>query len=426
LHLLVRYRLPTGSVSTIDLERGENLVLGRDEKHADLVIEDSKCSRAHCCFTRSDGGALLIEDLDSSNGTWVAGHRIATTTALDAGDVVMIGHTEFKIEEAPHDQSDTFVGRTLRDIEILEVLGRGACGVVYRGLQTNLGREVGVKMLLPKLAENRKRRDAFMREARNAGRLTHANLIQIHDVFECEGTHLMVMEFAEGGSAADAVQSEGAFDLSEALKLMVDMSSALHYAHQSGLVHRDVKPANILVVGEDAFKLADLGIAARMSEDGIAVQRRFAGSPAYLAPEQALGKPIDGRADIYALGASVWHVLTGKPLFEGSAREVIKQQIHASVPDLKRLVPGIPGPILSLIYRMLAKQPDQRIGDAGQVMDIARQALEARQGAGAGTVAGSCSARVRSAGRYRRRKSSSTRLRRSGRPSTRRPGHRGR
>ncbi|MFW5845054.1 MAG: protein kinase domain-containing protein [Planctomycetota bacterium] len=371
---MLRYRLPDGSIKGMTFEPDQSLSLGRDADKADVAINDKQLSRCHC-LVRRQGEILLLEDSASSNGTWLNGDRIGAAVELVDGDVITIGSIQLFVEQEPHDEGDPLVGRKLGDFEILGVLGRGSCGVVYRGLQSTLARPVAIKVLKPEWAKNHKRRQAFLSEARNAGLLNHPNLIQVHDVVTAEGHEFMVMEYAQGGSVDVILAEDGPLELVEVLRILADMGRALAYAHAKGLIHRDVKPANILIAG-DLYKLADLGIAARIDEQGAVQQKRFAGSPSYLAPEQACGKPLDGRADIYALGASVWHLLTGKPIYSGTAREVIQQQVEAPVPDLRRLVPNVPGPLLSLLNRMLAKAVVERIAEAQLVADIAQRALD--------------------------------------------------
>jgi eukaryotic-like serine/threonine-protein kinase len=153
-----------------------------------------------------------------------------------------------------------------------------------------------------------------------------------------------------------------------AMRLLTDISRALSYAESQGLVHRDVKPDNILVNEEGVFKLADLGIAMQMSADGLAHQDRIFGSPHYVAPEQARGGAIDGRADLYALGATAWHLLSGRTIFTGTSRQVVSAHINQELPDLEELCPNISEGLIELVYELLEKNPVDRPASATEVL----------------------------------------------------------
>jgi serine/threonine-protein kinase len=159
------------------------------------------------------------------------------------------------------------------------------------------------------------------------------------------------------------------------LELMRDLTRALHYAESQRLVHRDVKPDNILINDEGVFKLADLGIATPIAESGVATQERIFGSPHYVAPEQARGGVIDGRADLYALGASLWHLATGETLFQGTSRQLVAHHCNTPVPDLRRLAPKLSLPVISLILQLLEKNPDRRPANAAEATKRSEQIL---------------------------------------------------
>jgi serine/threonine protein kinase len=340
----------------IDLDQvAMPFVAGRDSDLSQVVLQDSQCSRAHCKFTEMAGG-LLVEDLDSRNGTWLNGIRIQQGV-LKPRDILRLGSSEITIEEAA--PPDPLVGRKLGGFELTSAMGHGSYGTVYSALQVNLGRSVAVKILSEECSRDPEQVEQFLTEARRAGRLNHPNLVQVHDVLQVEGRHLLVMELMSS-TAIDLLRGDGPMAEAQALQVLRDMTKALGYAESQRLVHRDVKPDNILVNEEGVFKLADLGIAASLSANGVATQDKIFGSPHYVAPEQARGGAIDGRADLYALGASVWHLVTGQTLFQGNSRQLVAHHCTTPIPDLRRLAPKLSPSLVTLINGLLEKSPDRR------------------------------------------------------------------
>ena len=334
-------------------------VAGRDSDLSQIVLADSQCSRAHCKFTESPDG-IAVEDLDSRNGSWLNGNRIEKGI-LKPRDILRLGGTEITIEESA--PPDPLEGKRLGGFELQEAMGRGSYGTVYRALQVNLGRTVAVKMLSDECRRDPALVQEFLTEARRAGRLNHPNLVQVHDVCQVDEQYLLVMELMNS-TATDLLREDGAFSEAQLLQILRDMTKALAYAEGQRLVHRDVKPDNILVNEEGVFKLADLGIAAPIAENGVAMQERTFGSPHYVAPEQARGGAIDGRADLYALGATAWHLATGDTLFQGNSRQLVAHHCTTPIPDLRRLAPKLSPALVTLICQMLEKSPDRRPANA--------------------------------------------------------------
>ncbi len=350
-------------------------VVGRDSELAQIVIVDSQISRAHCKVYPADGG-LAIEDLASRNGVWVGGQRVAKHV-LKPGDVVRLGTTQMTLEEIEEGEPDPLEGSKLGGFELLEAVGRGHYGTVYRSLQVALGRPVAVKVLAPECAQDPERVKAFLAEARRAGRLNHPNLVQVHDVVQVDEKYLLIMELMSH-SAGDQLREEGIFSEDELIKLVRDIAKALAYAESQRLVHRDVKPDNILISDEGVYKLADLGIATPISDDGQARQERIFGSPHYVAPEQARGGAIDGRADLYALGASAWHLATGEPLFNGTSRQIVAAHINEPIPDIRKLAPKLSREMVEVVNRLLEKTPEKRHANASELVTRMDQMLMAK------------------------------------------------
>lgn len=358
---------PDGSLRSLDLATLTlPAVMGRDSELSQIVLADSQVSRAHCVIART-GGGFAFEDLGSRNGTLLNGKR-TPKAPLKHGDEIRIGGTRV-VAELVEDglKDDPLVGKRLGGFDLHSVLGKGRFGVVYRGVQVALSRPVAIKVLSADSKEEPQTVQSFLTEARRAGRLNHPNLVQVHDVCEVEGQYLLIMELMKG-SVSDVMKAQGPLPEPTIIRLLTDVARALQYAESQRLVHRDIKPDNILVNEEGVFKVADLGIAMQVSEDGLAHQDRIFGSPHYVAPEQAKGGAIDGRADLYALGASVWHLLSGRTVFTGSSRQVVSAHINQELPDLQELCPDVSEGLTELVYDLLEKNPVDRPANAAEVL----------------------------------------------------------
>ncbi|MEP6494594.1 MAG: serine/threonine-protein kinase [bacterium] len=257
-------------------------------------------------------------------------------------------------------------------------LGRGGMGIVYLAREVHLDRLVAIKLLPPELATQPLFRDRFLREARLAARLSHPNIIPIHAVEEADGFVFYVMAFVDGETLAHRVRTRGPLSSSEGSRVLREVAWALAYAHANGVVHRDVKPDNILLESSSGRVLvADFGIAAAAGEttaDGIA------GTPEFMSPEQALGGKVDARSDLYGLGATAFYAFSGRLPFEGiTATAVLAKQVTEPAPPLASLGVGIPRKLAAIIDRCLAKEPDQRPPSAESLAEQLGVALEQRR-----------------------------------------------
>jgi len=256
-------------------------------------------------------------------------------------------------------------------------IGRGGMGVVYRATDLELHREVAVKVL-PNATSSLEGRQRLMREARAAAALNHPHIISVHDVGEANGAPFFVMELAQGPSLAKARPAE----LSRIIDIASQLCAALEHAHANNIVHRDLKPDNVLLSSSlnGSVKLADLGLAlpadaARISRAGLIV-----GTAAYMAPEQALGQPVDGRTDLYALGVLLYEMTTGRlPFIGDDPLSVVSQHVHASVVPPRVLRPDLPRALEAVILRLLAKDPAQRFATAAETATALRDSLTAEE-----------------------------------------------
>ncbi|HLU38924.1 MAG TPA: serine/threonine-protein kinase, partial [Planctomycetota bacterium] len=249
-----------------------------------------------------------------------------------------------------------------KDYEILERIGAGAMGTVFKARQKRLDRIVALKVLKPSLARNTKFVERLRREARIVASLNHPDIVAGYDLGEEGGYHFFVMEFVEGRSLAALLKEWGSFPEHQVLDVAVRVASALDHAFQKGVIHRDVKPGNILIDASGRAKLTDMGLAkapedASLTQDGATV-----GTPQYISPEQARDpSKVDVRSDLYSLGATMFHMCTGQPPFPGSTvGNVIHDVIHRRAPSPRTINPGISPGLDLVIRKLLQKEPKAR------------------------------------------------------------------
>jgi serine/threonine-protein kinase len=295
------------------------------------------------------------------------------------------------------------------DLQVIEKIGRGSQAVVFKCRQISMDRIVAVKILLESAARDPQARGRFIREARHAAQLMHPNIVTTHQIapfrlragaangrgtgngergtgngepepslpvpcslFPVPGrepleTFYIVMEYVDGGSVADLLAVRKRFDLAEATCIIRSAAEGLAYAHKRGVIHRDIKPGNILLTQGGIVKLADLGLALSVSAAAEAGQAGKAyGTPYYISPEQVRGDPdIDVRTDLYSLGATFYQMVAGVPLFSApTPQEVMRQHLTAPVPDPRQYVPDLPGAVCRLLARAMAKDREYRYASA--------------------------------------------------------------
>jgi serine/threonine protein kinase len=351
-------------------------ILGR-QSSCDVPIVDSNASRAHCEIRR-DGRLYSLVDLGSRNGTQLNGKKVGERQ-LAFGDRISVGKVEFLfVKEA----GDVELKDLLSKYEIQEKIGEGGMGIVYKANQRSMARVVALKILAPRFASKPRFVEQFTREARAAGSLNHPNIIQVHDVGTENDIHYFSMEFVDGPTAMQLLKSSGTLPVDDAIEIVRQCAKALEYAHGHRLIHQDIKPDNIMVSANNIVKLADLGISKTFDEaESDDAPKKVMGTPHYMAPEAALGKRVDQRIDIYSLGATAWHLLTGKTPFQGAnPSEVLKQHVTENLPLINTVNPEVPAPVAQIIAKMLEKKPEARYQSATEVLDALRRLSEGRQG----------------------------------------------
>ncbi len=262
----------------------------------------------------------------------------------------------------PVDDPRLYSGR----YQVTHLIARGGMAIVYRAQDVLLNRPVAIKTLYPELSADPLFVEGFRREAQAAANLSHPNIVPVFDWGEDNGTYFIVMELVDGTSLLEMLRGGRTLTASHSAGLMTQVAAALGYAHRNGVVHRDVKPGNILIASDGQVKVTDFGIAQAMSvEDQMAEEGSVMGTATYFSPEQAEGAPVDGRSDIYSLGVVLYEMLAGRPPFIGDTPvEVSSQHVHGTVPPPTEFNPAIPVELQAIAMEALAKSPDRRYQSA--------------------------------------------------------------
>jgi serine/threonine protein kinase len=252
--------------------------------------------------------------------------------------------------------------------EILDKLGEGAMGVVYRARDSAIGRVVALKMLSAELGAEDELHHRFRREAEAIGRLSHPNIVTVYDLGDSEGQLYMAMELLEGDDLRALIEQRVDVPLADRVRILVQISEGLAYAHSRGVVHRDIKPANIVVTSGGRVKILDFGLARVATRATITRKGMILGTPDYMAPEQAMGKAVDRRSDVFSSGSVFYEFLTGEKPFKGKTLHAVLFQIIQEDPDaVLTLSPELPTRLAAIVHRMLLKDPDKRYSSMDEV-----------------------------------------------------------
>jgi serine/threonine-protein kinase len=266
--------------------------------------------------------------------------------------------------------ADAFGGGVRYDI--LEELGRGGMGVVFKARDRRLGRVVALKRLTESLREHPKAVEMFLREARAAAALNHPNIVTLYDAGQEGDTFYLTMEYLEGSPLQSILKRRGKLTPRDAAKLGVQITAGLHYAEEQRIVHRDIKTANLFFTRKKVVKIMDFGLA-KMVEEVRRGSTMIGGTPYYMAPEQSLGDAVDHRADLYALGVTFYELTTGRVPF--TSGDVAYHHRHTPPPDPREKVPEMPAAFAELILELMAKKPEDRTASALDVGDRLQEIL---------------------------------------------------
>jgi len=284
-------------------------------------------------------------------------------------------------EQAAREIAQTeLAGQTVSHYRILEMLGAGGMGVVYKAFDTRLDRHVALKFLPPHLRQNEELKQRLAEEARSASTLDHPNIVVVHDIGETPNGDLFIaMAFHEGVTLRHKIEAAkpGALPVAEALQIARQVASGLARAHERGILHRDIKPGNIIVDKDGVARIIDFGLAksaaATATMDG-----STKGTPLYMSPEQASGKPLDGRTDLWSLGAVLFEMLAGRAPFPGEEHlAILRAVVHDTPPKLREVRPEVPPEVERIVSRALEKDPAQRYPSGAEMVRDLSAALTA-------------------------------------------------
>jgi tRNA A-37 threonylcarbamoyl transferase component Bud32 len=288
-------------------------------------------------------------------------------------------------------------------------IGRGGMSTVYRAFDSVLERAVAIKLMHREIASDSDQLERFRREARSVARLNHPHIVTVIDAGEEAAedggsTPYIVLEFVEGETLKDLIRREGALDIPQAIAYAIEIARALGAAHERMIVHRDVKPQNVLIGEEGGAKITDFGIARTLTEEGLTVPGRVLGTTDYVSPEQALGQPVTGQSDLYSLGVVLYEMLTGRVPFSGETPvAVAMSHVREQVPDVQLLRGEVSAATASVVDRAVAKDLDWRYPDADSMVADLEEVL-AIEASRAGQATGEATSVLRTLpGRTRRR-----------------------
>ena len=282
-------------------------------------------------------------------------------------------------------------GKMLNDYRVLRRLGRGAMAEVFLAEQSSLGRQVALKVLNLHLANDPNYVQRFHQEARAAAALIHAGIVQIYEVGQAEGFHFIAQEYVPGRNLGELILRQGRVAPGQTLDILRQVTGALQKASEHGIVHRDIKPENIMLASSGEVKVADFGLArvqgeqdgANLTQVGVTM-----GTPLYMSPEQIEGQPLDSRSDIYSLGVTAYHMLSGRPPYEGDTPlSVVVQHLNQAAEPLQTRIADLPGELARVVHRMLAKKAADRYANPVELLAelrvVASQAASQGWGSGA-------------------------------------------
>jgi serine/threonine protein kinase len=268
--------------------------------------------------------------------------------------------------------------QTIAGYSILHRLGIGGMSEVYLAFQQSLHRHVAFKVLRSDYVGSDEHEQRFLQEARAAASLIHPNIVQVYDVGKIDTIHYIAQEYVPGSNLSSFIQRRGALPLKEAISILWQATAALQKAASIGLVHRDIKPDNLLLTPDGEVKVADFGLArARGQNQNLTAVGIALGTPLYMSPEQIQGLSVDSRSDLYSLGATAYHMFAGRPPFSGDTPLALAMQhIQAEPVSLQQIRPDLPGPLVEIVQRLLKKSPEERYASASELARDLRQFID--------------------------------------------------
>jgi serine/threonine-protein kinase len=307
---------------------------------------------------------------------------LADTAESNAFPPTVVFRSQSGAAQPPREVPVEVANMHLPGYRIDGILGRGGMGMVLRAWDEKLHRSLAIKTLLPHLASDETFRQRFMTEARASAAIRHPNVVTIHAVEELNVPPFLVLELVEGHTLGERLSSTTTMPIDEVLRIASDLAAGLAAAHAKGIVHRDLKPANVLIEASDGrARLTDFGLARVAAVSGVTASGTIAGTPQYMSPEQVEGKHVDGRSDLFSLGAVLYRMVSGQPPFSGESVIELARKIcdHTPTPA-SELKPEVPAWLGEIIQRLLAKKPENRFQSANELAEaLARRGIGASQ-----------------------------------------------
>src|ERR1700738_2311285 len=285
----------------------------------------------------------------------------------------------------------TLVGTSLNGRYRLEArIAAGGMSTVYRAPDETLERQVAVKLMNREVASDSDQLERFRREARAVAQLSHPHVVGVIDAGEDDGSPYIVLEYVEGETLKERIRRQGRLPIAEAVAYAIEIARALGAAHARHIVHRDVKPQNVLIDDEGSAKVTDFGIARTLDEEGLTVDGRVLGTTDYVSPEQALGQPVTGQSDLYSLGIALYEMLAGEVPFKGENQvAVAMKHVREALPDVQAKRPEISAALAGVVDNAPAKRPEERYADDSELIADLEDVLAietARAGSATGEV----------------------------------------
>lgn len=343
----------------VTLSADEPCTIGRAGDNR-VILDDPAAAPHHCVVKALKDGGFGIKALGGPlrvNGADLQAARLTDGDRLELGATQLRYHADGQRAAAPE--------RMLGGFRLLDVLGKGGMGIVYRAEQVSLHREVALKVLSKELTSDPVFVARFVAEARAAARLSHPNVVQVFDVDRDGDTYFYSMELMAAGSLEDRLRRDKKIPVDEALGLIRDAARGLAYAESLRIVHRDIKPDNLMLDQHGHVKIADLGLAQTDEEQ----HGKLLGTPHFMAPEQALRRPLDHRTDLYALGCTFYRLVTGRTPFQGAtSRDILRAQVQETAEPPHKVEPTVPPVVGGIVERLLEKDPAERYQSANELI----------------------------------------------------------
>jgi serine/threonine-protein kinase len=299
-------------------------------------------------------------------------------------------------ENKTQQMTTTLLGTRLNGRYRLDArIAAGGMSTVYRAFDETLERQVAIKLMTHEVAADSDQLERFRREARAVAQLNHPHIVGVIDAGEDEGRPYIVFEYVEGETLKERIRRQGKLEISEAIAYAIEIARGLGTAHAQHIVHRDVKPQNVLIDEEGSAKVTDFGIARTLEEDGLTADGRVLGTTDYVAPEQALGQHVTGQSDLYSVGVVLYEMLTGEVPFKGDNQvAVAMKHVREALPDIQVKRPGVSAALASVLDRATAKRPEDRYADDAELIAALEDVLGIET-ARAGSATGEATAVLR-------------------------------